>query len=64
MEKTNGPILIEDLDAVVAGAQMVAEPVAAPTVKLHRPFRPRSMLETSVQQAGNHSRGSTERSDW
>ena len=63
MQKADGPILIEDLDAVVAGAQMRTEPGAASNVKLHRPFQPRSILETSVQRSGNGSDMSTERNN-
>lgn len=63
MQKADGPILIEDLDAVTAGAQ-VADTGHPANVALHKPVRTRSMLEGGIQKDGYEAGHAGERNDW
>ena len=63
MQRADGPILIEDLDAVTAGAR-VADPGHPLNVTLHRPLRTRSMLEGRIQQVGYEADHDLDGNDW
>lgn len=63
MQKADGPILIEDLDAVTAGAQ-AADTGHPANVALHKPVRTRSMLEGRVQKVRFEADDVGERNDW
>ena len=55
MDKADGPILIEDLDAVVAGARPVPDRDHPPSVALHKPVRTHSLLEVRMRRVGRET---------